>query len=606
MNQVNHVAQSDPAQAGSSLQKSLQRMLLASGPEAGRLKRSLAQSALASLAEGLALVCLFPMIAAVLQQDITTAWRWLAIMAALMLTDGLLRWAACGFSYSPSYAKVSHHLRLMLGNKLRRISQQQLADKRTGDMCSVLSSNVDEVVAPMTVLSGLVIRTMLVPVVVALALLFVDWRLALFMVVLFPLALPIYWRQRQGKARGMQHLAAANARATALTLEYVQGLSVLKAVDQAGDKAQKLQDCFKQLESMQGDGQKKGSKRNLQLAALAELGTVAMVLLAALLTLNSGQSLALLAALAVVVVRFAEALGILGGLTAVLDYMEAGLKRLDALMQLPELETSQVTCHSAPESFSQVAVHFDKVSFAYADNEPQVLDQLELCFAPQTLTALVGPSGGGKSTVIRLLMRYADPLLGRILFNGRDIRDIPETERMALISVVFQDVYLFDDSLMNNIRMGNPKATDAEVIAAAGAANCLEFINRLPEGFNSEVGEGGCQLSGGERQRVSIARAILKDAPVVVLDEPTAALDTESELAVQQAVDNLVRDKTVILIAHRLSTIVSADQILVLDQGKVQEAGRHHELLARQGRYWRMWQAQQQVKSWHIHNKEQA
>jgi len=180
------------------------------------------------------------------------------------------------------------------------------------------------------------------------------------------------------------------------------------------------------------------------------------------------------------------------------------------------------------------------------------------------------------------------------------VRAIAPERLNALVSVVFQDVYLFDDSIAANIRMARPDASDAEVEAAAHAAHCHDFITHLSQGYATHAGEIGTRLSGGERQRISIARAMLKNAPIVILDEPTSALDSESEIAVQAAIDALVRERTVIVIAHRLSTIAAAGQILVLDQGRVMEAGRHADLLARKGRYARMWQAQQRVKAWHV------
>ena len=181
-----------------------------------------------------------------------------------------------------------------------------------------------------------------------------------------------------------------------------------------------------------------------------------------------------------------------------------------------------------------------------------------------------------------------------------NIRSLEPEALNRLVSVVFQDVYLFDDTVMNNIRMARPEASDAEVQAAARAAQCLDFIERLPQGWDTPVGDGGGRLSGGERQRISIARALLKDAPIVVLDEPTAALDTESERAVQQAIEVLVKNRTVIVIAHRLSTIVGAQQILVIDHGHAMERGSHAELLAHGGRYATMWKAQQQARQWRV------
>jgi len=225
--------------------------------------------------------------------------------------------------------------------------------------------------------------------------------------------------------------------------------------------------------------------------------------------------------------------------------------------------------------------------------ESTVLNGISLNIDAGEVVVVVGPSGSGKTTLTRLLMRHADPQRGAIRIGGVDIRSLPPADLNRLISTVFQDVHLFDDSVIGNIGMARPEAGEAEVRAAARAAHCLDFIERLPQGWQTRLGEAGGKLSGGERQRLSIARAILKNAPIVILDEPTAALDTESELAVQAAIDTLVAERSVIVIAHRLSTIVAADRILVFEDGRITQRGTHAELLAQPGRYRRMWQAQQ-------------
>jgi ATP-binding cassette, subfamily B, bacterial IrtB/YbtQ len=244
-------------------------------------------------------------------------------------------------------------------------------------------------------------------------------------------------------------------------------------------------------------------------------------------------------------------------------------------------------------------ISFERVTFAYDGQTTPTLTDIDLNIPERSLTALVGPSGSGKTTITKLISRFADPQSGTVRIGGVDISTLEPDEVLRHIAVVFQDVYLFDDSIGANIAMARQEATEAEIEDAARAANVHDFINRLPLGYETRVGEIGAALSGGERQRISIARAILKDAPIVLLDEPTSALDTESEVAVQRAIDRLVAGKTVIVIAHRLSTVAGADQILVLDGGRITQRGTHTELLAdHDGRYARMWKAQTAARNW--------
>lgn len=289
---------------------------------------------------------------------------------------------------------------------------------------------------------------------------------------------------------------------------------------------------------------------------------------------------------------------VLTGITDTAAALEDRRPVLDAIDEvvtakpLPEPDTA--TPEPTPGTIS-----LDHVAFSYEDGTP-VLRDITFAVPAKTMVALVGPSGCGKTTIARLISRFYDVTAGSVKVGGVDVREQTTKQLMASLSMVFQDVYLFDDTVMNNIRMARPEASDAEVHAAARAAQCLDFIERLPQGWDSPVGDGGGRLSGGERQRISIARALLKDAPIVVLDEPTAALDTESERAVQQAIEVLVKNRTVIVIAHRLSTIVGAQQILVIDHGHAMERGSHAELLAHGGRYATMWKAQQQARQWRV------
>ena len=264
-----------------------------------------------------------------------------------------------------------------------------------------------------------------------------------------------------------------------------------------------------------------------------------------------------------------------------LTVMNAALDRIDEVLQ--EAELPDTGKKKIPASASGAEIELENVCFAYGEKD--VLHNISFSLDKNQMLALVGPSGGGKSTIASLLARFWDVRDGCVKIRGVDIREVPLGELMNHISMVFQRVYLFEDTIYNNIIMGRPDATEAEVIAAAKKARCYDFIMQLPEGFQTMVGEGGATLSGGEKQRISIARCILKDAPIVILDEATASVDTDNESYIQEAITELCKGKTLLVIAHRLHTIEHADQILVVENGKIVQKGIHRELVTQVGLY---------------------
>ncbi|MFC0708275.1 ABC transporter ATP-binding protein [Azorhizophilus paspali] len=578
------------------LRETWRQLMISARSRAPRLRASLMGLAAAAIAQGLALACLIPLFQALMPDARwCAALPWLLAMTVLVLTSTVIRWWALGFDYRGDMVRSTHELRSELGAQLRRIPLTVLQDKRAGGVNATLLGNVDEALSYILTIANMMSTALLTPVTVALVALYFDWRMGLILLLVFPLLIPLYRWRRPAYGRGMRMLADANERASADILEYAQGLPVLRATCRTGEKAERLHASFLHLEKIQTIGQQKGAKPNLILATVMELAILVVVFLGVVFVAQSSLDIAVLAALMVIVVRFSEPLATFVLYSKVIDLIEAAFVKIDALLgivPLPQQVPTQV-----PQCFD---VALEGVWFAYALSGEPILRDLSVRLPQRSLTALVGPSGSGKTTVTRLLMRHTDPQAGRITIGGVDIRTIAPEMLNSLISAVFQDVYLFDDSILANIRMARPDATDEEVEGAARAARCHEFVTRLPEGYQTRVGDIGDRLSGGERQRISIARAMLKNAPILILDEPTAALDTESEVAVQAAIDALVRERTVIVIAHRLSTIAAADQILVIDEGQVVEVGKHAELLAEKGRYARMWQAQQSVKSWHV------
>jgi ATP-binding cassette, subfamily B, bacterial IrtB/YbtQ len=595
MNQINQASET-PRRRLTPWRVTYTQLLRSVGEDAPGLRSSLIKLLLAAAIQGLALACLVPIFRATVSLgDFAGAWPWFCIMLALGLASAVLRWQGQGFDYDGRMARATHRLRTLLGEQLRRMPLEQLQDRRAGELNALVLGSVDENLSYSLMIVNLIFISLITPAFTALALLWVDWRMALALVLVFPAILPLYRWRRPKMGDGMRILAEANKRASADVLEYAQGLPVLRAACVTGEKARRLKASFEHLETVQSQGHRKGEKPNLLITTVAEIGLLLVLILGVLWVIDGSLDPATLAALFVIVVRFAEPLANFVAFTNMLELIETALEHIEAMLDIKPLP--QAEPRQQPTVFD---VRFENVSFQYAQADKPSLRQIEAHIPARSLTALVGPSGSGKTTITRLLMRQADPQAGRVLIGGVDIRQIPPEVLQRMISVVFQDVYLFDDTVMANIRMARPEASDEEVTAAASAAQCLEFIKRLPQGWDTRLGDIGGRLSGGERQRISIARALLKNAPIVVLDEPTAALDTESEVAVQRAIDALVREKTVIVIAHRLSTITGADQILVIEEGQLIEQGCHQEILQTQGRYAKMWQAQQRAKQWHL------
>ncbi|MEM7125970.1 MAG: ABC transporter ATP-binding protein [Chloroflexota bacterium] len=612
-------------------------MIGVAGSQYRTVQKGIALAIATAIVQGIIFSLLFPFFRYLFAGD--SRWQFTGwVMVTLIVIDGVMRWIGSTADYD-SQMDVGYEARVRLGEKLRTMPLEYLTGRQAGDLNVVLSGNVDDVVMIMGGLYGIVLNTIIAPLTTIVITLFIDWRLALALAVIFPMAIPLYQRIRAVSARENRVSGEAHAVVTANLVEYAQGLEVLRSTRQVGEKSIRLQESLADLRYKQSVANNWGVVPNISMSSIVQIGILLVTTLGAYLVIGGTLEVAVLFALLAIAVRYAEPLSIFASLAGMFDFMEAGLERINGLLAVEPLPVTQ-----PPKELEQFDITFDNVDFAYAPenedevgpppfgtgceaaNPPQigegtvlssagkqplppsgggwegvkVLHDISFRLPAKTLTALVGESGGGKTTITKLITRYADPQKGSVKIGGLDIRNVEPTELMKHISVVFQDVYLFDDTIRNNIRMAKPSASDAEVEAAAQAANCHEFITRLPDGYDTTVGEIGGALSGGERQRISIARAILKDAPIVLLDEPTSALDTESEVAVQRAIDRLVEDKTVVVIAHRLSTVVAADTILVLEDGRITERGTHAELLALDGRYAAMWAAQQQARRWKV------
>jgi len=279
--------------------------------------------------------------------------------------------------------------------------------------------------------------------------------------------------------------------------------------------------------------------------------------------------------------------------------INGNVARMDEIFNIPVLKDTQIS-----KTFDNDNVTFDNVSFSYTGKENELAIKNVSFEAKQgEITAIVGLSGGGKSTIANLISRFWDVTSGSIKIGNVDVREVGTNDLMKHISFVFQDIFLFKQSIFDNIRMGNPNATKEQVISASKAAQCHDFISKLPNGYDTVVGTQGIHLSGGERQRIAIARAIIKDAPIIVLDEATAFSDPENEYLIQKAFEKLMQDKTVIMIAHRLSTIRNANKIIVMENGRLIESGKHNDLIQKNGRYAEMWKHYTEAIDWKVQTK---
>ena len=383
-------------------------------------------------------------------------------------------------------------------------------------------------------------------------------------------------------------------RLTEAVLDFTEGIGIIKTYNLLGEKSRELSDSFAETRRTSIRFEENATPWMRGLYLVCGLGSAAVLALALRLYSAGSLDTTLLIGVLLFVFDLFGPVKALYSQSSRLTVMNACMDRIEAVFAEEELPDTGRSALPADTGAPEVA--FQNVSFAYGEKE--VLHDVSFSLRKNQMAALVGPSGGGKSTIASLLTRFWDVKSGQVLVRGRDIRDVPLAELMDNISVVFQRVYLFQDTIYNNISMGRPDASREEVMEAARKARCYDFIMALPNGFDTVVGEGGETLSGGEKQRISIARCILKDAPVVILDEATASVDADNESYIQQAISELCRGKTLLVIAHRLNTIRHADQILVVANGQIVQRGTHGELMGMDGVYRNFVTARENSRGW--------
>ena len=486
--------------------------------------------------------------------------------------------------------------RMELGEHLKKLPMGYFTEGNIGKISSVLSTDMLFVEENVMQKIANIMTYAFASIILIIFMFVLDWRLGAISLITTLLAIFVAQRMNRVSLVEADARQEQNENLTEAVLEFIEGIAVIKSYNLLGEKSKQLQENFKESRDKSISFEKTATPWISGLNIIYAFGIVGIFLYGVIAYINGALTLTYVMGMLLFVLEVFNPLKTLFMESANLTVMESCLDRLEEILDekiLPDTGTVKL-----PESADGNVVDYENVSFAYGDHE--VLHNVTFSLKENTMTALVGPSGSGKSTIANSLARFWDVKSGSITVKGVDIRDLSIEELMGQISMVFQNVYLFQDTIYNNILMGRSEATEKEVYEAAKKARCYDFIMAMPEGFNTMIGEGGATLSGGEKQRISIARCILKDAPIVILDEATASVDSDNESYIQEAIDELVRDKILLVIAHRLHTIKNADQILVLNDGKIEEAGKHDELMEMNGLYAALVQQMQYQKGWSL------
>lgn len=495
-------------------------------------------------------------------------------------------------------------LRLKIADRLMRAPLGEVMGRRIGYLKNIIMDKVDDIEPPLAHMIPELTSNLLLPLAIFAWMLVIDWRLGLSVLIAPILSMiPMAFLMRNYNSQYAAYMEANN-HVNSVIIEYVEGIEVVKAFNQSTSSYEKFVGAVESFKGFTLDWFRSTWKTmNLMLAIMPT--TLVGVLPVGLLLNRAGQITPAELAMGIIL-----SLSIVGPLMKVTTFineaksMEYAVDAANELLNLPVLPDSGKI---VPLRHTDIVLQ--DVSFSYGMNgseENDVLHRINLTMPEGSFTALVGPSGGGKSTIARLIARFWDVTSGSISIGGRNIKELSIRQLSELVSFVTQDNFLFNCSLKENIRLGNPNATDAEVFAAARAACCDEFIERLEKGYDTSAGDAGKRLSGGEKQRIAIARAILKNAPIVVLDEATAFTDPQNEDKIQKSIMALSQGKTLLVIAHRLSTIQNADQIVVLQKGQIVDCGKQEELLARCPLYADLWQAHIGAKNWSVGEKKEG
>lgn len=558
--------------------------------------RSILLGLIQAIFEALKIPAIAVMVRAVLGAGVTLrdVLMSLGIMLVSIAGAGLAKSKATMLQTEGGYDTCARK-RIEIAEHMRYLPMGYFNANSLGQIMSVTTNVMGNLENVATRVVMLVCEGLLTTAVIIVMLMFFDWRIAL--VLLAGLCLFLLANNSLQTAAGTMagKKIAADEKLVEKVMEYLQGMAEVKAYHLSGQKSRELNEAISDNVQINTDMEMTLIPRMTAQSYVAKLTGVAMVFFSCLFFVQGTMDT--LTAVVMVISAFIvyASLETAGNYSALLRIVDMSVDRAQEILDVPPMDLSG-TAHEA-ENHDLQAEHID---FSY--DRRKIIDDVSLLIPEKTATAIVGPSGSGKTTLVNLLARFWDVDGGTVKLADRDVKEYDIDSLMKNFSFVFQNVYLFHDTIANNIRFGEPEADMDRVIEAAKKACCHDFIMKLPEGYDTVIGEGGANLSGGERQRISIARAMMKDAPVIFLDEATANVDPENENELMQAIESLTRDKTVVMIAHRLKTVAHADQILVLDHGRIVQQGRHDELMKQEGIYRNFVSERREAAGWKVRN----
>ncbi|HLO49092.1 MAG TPA: ABC transporter ATP-binding protein, partial [Kamptonema sp.] len=521
-------------------------------------------------------------------------------LAIASLVAIIARWSLFGISSTLAHIaafNILYNIRIKLSEKFGKLPLGYFNLHATGALKKVMNEDVEYIESMIShgISEGIGLLTTLF--FTTIYLLTVDWRMTLAALTGIPVVLLAHNLLLRRLLPLVPDYYAVQDRMNSAIIEYVQGMPVIKAFSQTAESFTKYKDSVWDYHKFDEDWSKKSLLSWVLIPLSVTINLLAMLPVGVWLLSNNSLSIPTLILFLLLGLGLSAPSIKLVESTSLYIQTQESVNRIYNILNEPELPETIETI--TPKDLT---IEFRDVHFSYEDTE--VLQGISFVIPQNSITALVGPSGSGKTTIAHLIGRFWEVNSGEISIGGVNIKDLKIDELMSKIAIVFQNVVLFNDTIYENIRMGNPNASQEAVIAAAKAAQCHEFIQAKQDGYQTIVGEKGAKLSGGQQQRISIARAILKDAPIVILDEATAFIDPENEAQIQSAINSLIQDKTLLIVAHRLSTITEADQIFVIDRGQVVGKGKHEELLHTSPLYGQMWDTHVAAQGWTFESKQ--